>query len=407
LWWRLCRAQFIGGNLLFSAHFEESVISIQLELITSLRMAFPSSRTPRSPMDSHRGIVFSRGGDWGRLSMNLARFGLQARPFRPTPDTQSYYPATPHEFALERLTRAIEDDEGVLLLTGEAGAGKTLLAHKLLERLGSDVNSAFITNCRFASRAEMLRTVLFDLGLPHQGLGEQEMRLALTEHLLGQLAASKRTILVFDEAQDLTPDYLEELRLLGNLETGAGKAVQVLLIGQPSLLETMRRPELVVLNQRLSVRLRLEALDLHESADYLLHQIRAAGGRPERVISDEAVRLIAKNTRGIPRLLNQAGAQALSMADALEAELADVEVVMEALTALGIEAEMDGEPALPAPPRLAKPEEYVEPEPPITSRPLPISGFPSTARFASPADAPEWASSAFGFKQPDPTLGNE
>jgi len=220
---------------------------------------------------------------------------MQHRPFRPTPDTQSYYPATPHEYALERLARAVDDDEGLLLLTGDPGTGKTLLAHMLLERLGGEANTALITNCRFAIRADLLRSVLFDLALPQQGLSEQEMRLALTEHLLAQLAAGKRTVLIFDEAQDLTPDLLEELRLLGNLETGMGKAVQVVLVSQTAIGEKLQRPELAALSQRLAVRLRLEALDLHESADYLLHQIRSAGGRPERAMTDEAVRLIAKN----------------------------------------------------------------------------------------------------------------
>src|SRR5260221_9073911 len=152
-------------------------------------------------MVSHRGMVFSRGGDWGRLSMNLARFGLQHRPFRPSPDTQSYYPATPHEYALERLARAIEDDEGLVLLTGDPGTGKTLLAHMLLERLGGEANPALITNCRFAVRADLLRSVLFDLALPHQGLSEQAMRLALTEHLLTQPAAGERTAPVLPAAQ--------------------------------------------------------------------------------------------------------------------------------------------------------------------------------------------------------------
>ncbi|MFL5341764.1 MAG: ExeA family protein [Gemmataceae bacterium] len=291
--------------------------------------------------------------------MNLARFGLRLRPFRPTPDPQSYYPATPHEFALDRLARAVEDDEGLLLLAGDPGTGKTLLAHLLLERFGEDVQSSLITNCRFATRADLLRTVLFDLNRPHQGMGETELRLALTEHLLGQFAEGKRTLLVFDEAQDLTPDLLEELRLLGNLETARGKAVQIVLVGQPALLDTLRLPQLAVLNQRLPVRLRLEALDVHESADYLLHQIKAAGGRPERIITDEAVRLIARNARGIPRLLNQAGHQALALAESLDAEQVDVEVVIEALAALGIEAEMETEAEL-TPPRLAEPDEMDE-----------------------------------------------
>ena len=185
--------------------------------------------------------------------MILSRFQLRARPFRTTPDTQSYYPATPHESVLQHLVQAIDDEEAFALLTGDPGCGKTLIAHLLLTRL-SEATSVLLTNCRFACRADMLRAVLYDLGQPHQGLGEQELRLALTDYLLTQLAAEKRTILVFDEAQGLTSDLLEELRLLTNLETARGKAAQIILIGQPALSETLERPELAALGQRLPVR---------------------------------------------------------------------------------------------------------------------------------------------------------
>lgn len=285
--------------------------------------------------------------------MNLSRFQLRARPFRTTPDTHSYYPATPHESVLQHLDQAIADEEGFVLATGDAGVGKTLVAHLLLARLGEKVASSLLTNCRFACRADMLRSILFDLGQPHQGLGEQELRLALTDHLLSQLAARKTTLLVLDEAQGLNSDLLEELRLLGNLETSNGKAVQIILLAQPNLLQTLGRAELAALNQRLAVRLELEALNIHEGADYVLHQLRVAGGRPEAIISHEAVTVLAKNSRGIPRLLNQMGHLALSIADAAGADLVDVEAALEALTMLGIEPINDDE-GVESPVHLAK-----------------------------------------------------
>src|SRR5262249_44115279 len=126
-------------------------------------------------------------------------FRLRVRPFRATPDSQFYYAATPHEFVLARLTRALTEDEGIVLLTGDPGSGKTLVAHLLLERLGESVIPALITNCRFASRGDLLRSILFDLNRPYQGLGENELRLALTDHVLNELAEGKRTIVVLDE----------------------------------------------------------------------------------------------------------------------------------------------------------------------------------------------------------------
>src|SRR5262245_47798791 len=220
--------------------------------------------------------------------MYEGHFGFGHRPFRPTPDSECYYPATSQERALDRLQRGLADDEPLLVLTGEPGTGKTLLCHCLLERLGESVTTAFLTNGHVAGRSGLLQAILFDLSQPYEGRGEQELRLALTDFLLKNFAAGKRAVFVIDEAQHLPPEALEELRLLANLESRRGKAVQVVLAGHSSLLETLRRPELASLAQRAAVRVRLDALPLEEAADYLLHQLRGAGARPEAVFTDEA-----------------------------------------------------------------------------------------------------------------------
>ncbi|HZT83559.1 MAG TPA: AAA family ATPase [Gemmataceae bacterium] len=280
-------------------------------------------------------------------------FGLRQRPFRPTPDTACYYPATSHERALARLAQAVADDEGLALLTGDPGTGKTLLCHKVLERLGPDAATAFLTNSHVGSRAGLLQAVLFDLGLPHEGRSEQEMRLALTDFLLTNFAAGRRAVLVVDEAQHLTPDLLEELRLLGNLEAPEGKALQAVLVGQPALLETLRQPGLAAFAQRLAVRVRVEPLSFEEAADYLLHQLRAAGGRPEAILSGEAVELLARGAHGVPRLLNQAAHQALALAHDAGARQVDAEAALEALALLGLEADGGEEAAFGVLPGLA------------------------------------------------------
>ena len=269
--------------------------------------------------------------------MYETRFGLRQRPFPATPDSASYYPATGHERVLVRLRHAIDDQQGMALLTGEPGTGKTLLGHCLLESLGPGTVSGFLASCRFRDPTALLQAILFDLSLPYERSTEQELRLRLTDFLLEQRKAGRRTVLVLDEAHHLTPDLLEELRLLGNLEAGASKAVHVILAGQPSLLQTLRQPELAALNQRLEVRAVVEPLGVEEAADYLLHHLRRAGARPEAVLSDEGLELLARQTRGVPRLLNQAARQALVLADAAEAEYVDAEAVLEALAALGIE----------------------------------------------------------------------
>jgi type II secretory pathway predicted ATPase ExeA len=268
-------------------------------------------------------------------------FGLRQRPFPATPDSACYYPATSHERALARLLGGLDDGEGALLLTGAPGTGKTLLCHCLLERLGPDVGTSFLTNSHLPDRSSLLQAILYDLSLPHEGRGEQEMRLALTDHLLKNFGTGRRTVLLLDEAQHLGPDLLEELRMLGNLEGRSGKAFQVVLLGQPVLAETLRRPELAALRQRVVVRAELEPLAVQEAADYLLHHLRVAGGRPELILTDEALELLARSTRGVPRLLNQAAHQALLLAAEAGAEQVDVEAVIEGLAVVGLEVAAD------------------------------------------------------------------
>jgi type II secretory pathway predicted ATPase ExeA len=267
--------------------------------------------------------------------MYKTHFGLRERPFRPTPDSACYYPATSHEYALARLLQAIADDEGMALLTGDPGTGKTLLCHRLLERLGSDAASAFLTNSHVAGRAGLIQAILYELSLPYEGRGEQELRLALTDHLLQTCAAGRRTVLVMDEAQHLGAELLEELRLLANLEGRRAKAFQVVLVAQPALLETLAGPPMRALAQRLAVRVELQPFGVEEAADYLLHQLRAVGGRPDRVITDEALEVLARGSAGLPRLLNQAAHLALGLAFTAGASVVDAEAALEALDNMG------------------------------------------------------------------------
>jgi type II secretory pathway predicted ATPase ExeA len=279
--------------------------------------------------------------------MYETQFGLRQRPFRATPDSDCYYPATGHERALAQLLGAIADDEGLAVLTGPPGTGKTLLCHCLLERLGQDVTIAYLTNSHVEGRAGLLQAILYDLSQPYAGRTEQELRLALTDFLLENYRGGRRTVLIVDEAQNLPPDLLEELRLLGNLEGRQGRAVQVLLVGQPSLLETLRLPNLAAFNQRLAVRARLEPLGLHEAADYLVHHLRAVGGNPTAIVTDEALEVLARGTQGLPRLLSRAAHQALVLAHAAGAELVDAEAAVEALAVLGLSPAAEEADAVP------------------------------------------------------------
>jgi type II secretory pathway predicted ATPase ExeA len=266
------------------------------------------------------------------------RFGLQRRPFPATPDGSLYYPATGHEEALARLERGLADDEGIVLLTGAPGTGKTLLGLCLTEKLGPNRVCAFVTNSHFPDRAGLLQAILYDLSLPYEEGSEQLLRLRLIDAVLKNRQDGKKTVVILDEAQHLRPDHLEELRLLGNLEASSGKAFQVVLIAQPSFLDNLRRPELASFQQRLALRANLSPLGLEEALDYLMHHLRLAGGVPEQIMDEAGLEVLARGTGGVPRLLNQAAQQALLLADAGELEQVDAEAALEALSLLGLES---------------------------------------------------------------------
>src|SRR5438105_4193642 len=175
-------------------------------------------------------MVAGAGPQGDGIFMYDSHFGLRQRPFRVVPDSNCYYPATTHELALSQLLQAIQDEEGVALLTGAPGTGKTLVGQCLLDRLGDGVATAFLTNSHFGDRSALLRALLYDLSLPHDMPDEQALRLSLTEFLITNYEAGRRAVLVVDEAQHVPADLLEELRLLSNLEGRQGKAAQILLL---------------------------------------------------------------------------------------------------------------------------------------------------------------------------------
>ncbi|MFO0807253.1 MAG: AAA family ATPase [Gemmataceae bacterium] len=289
--------------------------------------------------------------------MYVSHFGLRHRPFRSSPDPTCYYPAGPQEEALETLQRALADGDGFAIVTGEPGVGKTLLATILLDRHSDDCVCVFVTNSHLTRRADLLQAILFDLGRPYEGKSEQELRLAVTETVLASFAEEKQTLLVIDEAHHLPADLLEELRLLGNLETRHGKAVQIVLVAQPEILDTLKRPELRALSQRITARAEIGRLGLTDAADYLVHHLRLAGARPDSILPDEPLAMLAKASGGIPRLLNQSAHLSLSVACQAGNGRVDAEAVLESLQRLGLDL-----PAEEAEEPTAEPTEVPEPQ---------------------------------------------
>ena len=317
--------------------------------------------------------------------MYASHFGLRGRPFRTTPDTDTYYPATSHEVALAELRRGFADEEGILLLTGEPGSGKTLLAHRLLEEEIENTRTVLITSTLFATRADLLQAILFDLDLPYQERSEQELRLELIDSCLNYFRQGGRTFIVVDEAHHLANEHLEELRLLSNLEGNDGKAVQVLLAGLPALLEKLTEPALEILRQRLTTRAKLESFSPEESVDYLLHHVRISGGRPEQVFGEDVLDILSHASHGNPRILNQAAHLAFSLAQQAGSQVVDAEAAVEAVTRLGLDRhdEESEEPAPPEPAPIASVQPIADPAP------LPLSPTPTRPPLAIAPTTPD------------------
>jgi len=268
------------------------------------------------------------------LAMDYAPFGLTGRPFRPTPDTELYFPAPAHQAALLAVQHAYGEAAGVAIIEGEPGTGKTLLGLKFLESLDEDTPRAILHCPRGIRTADLLQAILFDLGQNYQSLGEQELRLAVQEELLKALGSGRSLVLLLDEGHNLTAEVIEELRLLGNLESRDSKALFTLILAQPSLRETLSHRENAGFAQRIGVRSRVKPLSAKEAVEYIRFQLSECGGRPEWLMNDEALGLLAQHTGGVPRLLNRATALAFSLAASAELKALDAEPVLDALMQL-------------------------------------------------------------------------
>ena len=268
--------------------------------------------------------------------MDWSHFGLTRRPFRPAVDTGSYFASASHEAALAGIDAAYERRETAALVHGEPGLGKSLVARLWLERLPEPTPRVLLANVQANSPPALLQAILFDLNLPYTGLSEQELRLATTERLIEQSSQDSPLVLVVDEAQNLGPAALEELRLLGNVESRNGPALFALLASRSPMDGNDS------FAQRLGAEAELVSLTVDESAAYLSHQVSRAGGDLYELFDGEAITLLAGSCRGVPRLLNRAASLAAELALLGESERIDVEAAMEAVGRLGLdEAEPD------------------------------------------------------------------
>jgi len=236
--------------------------------------------------------------------MYTAHFGLEANPFSLTPDPAYLYLSPYHQEALAHLLYGIGEEGGFVLLTGEVGTGKTMLIRTLMEQQHEHADIALCLNPRLTEQ-ELVAVICDELRIdyPRQGCTLKTLIDALNAHLLATHAEGRRTVLVIDEAQNLSHEVLEQVRLLTNLETRRYKLLRVILVGQPELQRLLAEPELRQLAQRITARYHLMPLDRKETAAYIAHRLEVAGGRLE-LFTHGALKTIYRLTGGVPRLIN-------------------------------------------------------------------------------------------------------
>ena len=260
-------------------------------------------------------------------------YDLRERPFALSPDPDYLYPSRVHREALDYLRYGLESQAGFVVITGEIGSGKTTLLQTLLRGLDSQTTVGRIVNTMLEPR-ELLETIMIDFGLDPAGKSKPLLLRDLAQYLVDQRLAGRMVLVVIDEAQNLTLDALEELRMLSNLETEKSKLLQIVLVGQPNLREKLADDNLEQLRQRITVSYHLQPLDADETANYINHRLRrAALGSPVEFPRDATAAVHARS-RGVPRIINVICDAALVFGYAEERRTVDLSLVREVLAEL-------------------------------------------------------------------------
>ncbi|MBN1405603.1 MAG: AAA family ATPase [Candidatus Omnitrophica bacterium] len=237
-------------------------------------------------------------------------YQLTDKPFNMTPDSKFFYPSSKHEEALNCILLAISQRSGFVVITGEIGSGKTTVCRALINKLDPATRIALVLNTHL-SKKELLTTILEDLGIEYRSNSKTHILSALNKYLVKQASNDTNVVVIIDEAQNLTPSVIEEVRMLSNFETEREKLIQIVLIGQPELRKKLLLPRLEQFRQRVVLNYHIEPLSYRETEEYIKHRLRKAGNEKADIFTQGAIEEIHKYSNGIPRLINLACHNAL------------------------------------------------------------------------------------------------
>jgi general secretion pathway protein A len=271
-------------------------------------------------------------------------FGLLKSPFEMTPDPAFLFLGEVHREGLATLGYGVEARKGFVLLTGEVGTGKTTLLHALLSQLDRETLAAFIFNPRLEP-LDFFRMLFDEYGIEERCHTKAEYLLALNRFLIARLEKNLVTLLIVDEAQNLSPDMLEEIRLLSNLETPRSKLIQIMLVGQPELWHMLSRPDLRQLRQRIVLRYELRPFAGDETARYVEERVRLAGYTGKGLFKGSALQAVHELSGGVPRVINILCDGALLLGFARDRHAIGADEIREVARDLGLCEKPDGTPA--------------------------------------------------------------
>lgn len=230
-------------------------------------------------------------------------YGFSERPFDVSPDPKFLHLTSSHRETLASMLYGIKERRGFLAVTGEVGTGKTTLINALLNSLDEKVKTAYLFR-KCTTVQELLRAILYEFGVPAKNRDRFALWQRLNEHLLETASRHEVAVLIIDEAQNLANGMLEEVRTLSNLETQKAKLLQIILVGQPELDAKLNSEELRQLRQRIGIRLRLQPLSNDEVEAYINHRLKLVGGTIDTLFTRDAISLISRYSKGIPRVIN-------------------------------------------------------------------------------------------------------